>query len=274
MALSIRTNIASLNAQRNLSQTQNSLENSMSRLSSGMRITKASDDAAGLAISTRLQAQVKSFNQAARNVNDGLSLIQTAEQALNTTTNLLTRMRELAVQASSGTVSTSDRTALQDEASALLTEVNRVATTAKYNGETLLNATTAIDIQVGLDIGDKIAVNKVDTTAVAGLSFAAATVTWGDAATAGAELAKIDTALDKVSTARAALGASGNRLQATLENVQTFAETLSAANSRIRDVDVAEETATLSRAQVLAQAGISVLSQANQSPQMALKLLG
>jgi flagellin len=269
MALSIRTNIASLNAQRNLGKTQDMLDSSMARLSSGMRITKASDDAAGLAISTRLQAQVRSYNQAARNANDGMSLIQTAEAALNTSANLLTRVRELAVQASNGTVSSADRTLLQNEANALLTEVERIADTSKYNGIDLLNTTTALEIQVGLDSADVISVTRSDAQL-----GAASVVAWTDGDAAQASLSVIDTALGNVSSARASFGAAANRLQGALENIQTFSESLSAANSRIRDVDVAEETAALSRAQVLAQAGISVLSQANQMPQMALKLLG
>jgi flagellin len=271
--LSIRTNVASLNAQRNLSQAQTVAESAMSHLSSGMRISRAGDDAAGLAISTRLQAQVRSFNQAARNVNDGLSLIQTAEQALNTSANLLTRVRELAVQASSETVSADDLDTIEAEANALLGEVDRIANGAKYNGVDLLNAAGTVSIQVGIDDGDTIDVSTVDAT-VTGLGFAAATVTWATNGAASTSLADIDDALTAVSDARAALGASGNRLQATLENVQTFSESLSAANSRIRDVDVAEESANLARASVLQQAGISVLAQANQQPQMALKLLG
>jgi flagellin len=277
MALSIRTNIASMNAQRNLAQTQTMLDSAMSHLSSGMRITKASDDAAGLAISTRLQAQVRSYNQAARNANDGLSMIQTAEQALNTMGNLLTRVRELAVQASNGTVAAADRTILQNEANALLQEVDRIADDASFNGVALLNAAGTLEIQVGVDDGDKIDVTLTDTSlAVANqvLDWTGGATDAADADLAQADLAQIDTEIGKVSNARAAFGAAANRLQGALENVQTFAESLSAANSRIRDVDVAEETAALSKAQVLAQAGISVLAQANQSPQMALKLLG
>ncbi len=287
MSLSIRTNVGSLNAQNNLNKTQNLLDSSMSKLSSGMRITKAGDDAAGLGISVNLEAQIRSYNQAARNANDGLSMIQTAEAALNSTTNILTRLRELAMQAASDGVGSTDRVNIQAEVTQLVSELDRNATAAEYNGTKLLNTTsTSLDFQVGIRnvaANDRISVSTVDVTAsTLGLvnlgGFGAITNNFADATSgkinAQAALSTIDTALNSISAKRATFGAVGNRFDSVIQNIQTFAEQLSAANSRIRDVDVAQETSNLSRAQILAQAGISVLGQANQLPQMALKLLG
>lgn len=275
MGLSLRTNVASLNAQRNLGQAQSAVDNSMSKLSSGMRITKAGDDAAGLAISSKMQAQIKSYNQAARNANDGLSVIQTAEAAMNTTTNVLTRLRELAMQASSDGVSDTQRGYIQKEVTALTDELTRNANTAKFNSAALLNTSTgSLSFQVGIDnvsANDRISVSTVDVTASA---LGLGTLSFSTASTAQTALGTIDSALDTVNSNRAELGAIGNRFQAAIENIQTFSESLSAANSRIRDVDVAEETSNMAKSQILIQAGISVLSQANQSPQLALKLLG
>jgi flagellin len=274
MGLSLRTNVASLNAQRNLYQSQSTVDGSMARLSSGMRITKAGDDAAGLGISVKLSAQIKSYNQAVRNANDGLSMIQTAEAALNTTTNILTRLRELAMQSASDGIGASERGYIKTEADQLVNELSRNATSTKYNGQALLNTTQSLDFQVGIAnvaADDRISVAMVDVTTstlgVSGLDLSSK----GNAQTA---LGTIDTALGRVSDSRSSLGAAGNRFQAAIENIQTFAESLSAANSRIRDVDVAEETSNMARAQILVQAGVSVLAQANQTPQLALKLLG
>jgi flagellin len=274
MALSLRTNVASLNAQRNLYGTQQNLDSSMARLSSGMRITAAGDDAAGLGISVRLEAQIRSYNQAARNANDGMSLIQTAEAALNTSSNILTRIRELAMQAATDTVGSAERTYLNNEKTALISEIDRNAGTAKFNGTDLLSATTStLNFQVGISNGtnDTIQMLTVDGTST-GLGVNALDLTSQTAAQAA--LATIDTALDSVSQLRAGFGAAGNRLQMALDNIKVFSESLSAANSRIRDVDVAEETARMARNQILVQAGVSVLSQANSMPQIALKLLG
>jgi flagellin len=287
MSLSIRTNVGSLNAQNNLNKTQNLLDSSMSKLSSGMRITKAGDDAAGLGISVNLEAQIRSYNQAARNANDGLSMIQTAEAALNSTTNILTRLRELAMQAASDGVGTTDRVNIQAEVTQLVSELDRNATAAEYNGTKLLNTTgTSLDFQIGIrniTANDRISVSTVNVTAstlgivnLGGFGVTAsnfADVTNGKINAQNA-LTTIDTALNSISANRATFGAVGNRFDSVIQNIQTFAEQLSAANSRIRDVDVAQETSNLSRAQILAQAGVSVLGQANQLPQMALKLLG
>jgi flagellin len=277
MSLSIRTNISSLNAQRNLSTTQSLLDSSMSKLSSGMRITKAGDDAAGLGISTNLEAQIRSYNQATRNANDGVSLIQTAEGALNATTNILTRLRELAMQSASDGIGNTERGYIQNEVAALTSELGRNAGAAEFNGTKLLDGTTsatALEFQVGIrndDTNDRISVNTIDATATA---LGVNDLDLGTKADAQTALDTLDTALASVSSQRAVFGAAGNRFDAAIQNIQTFAESLTAANSRIRDVDVAQETSNLSRAQILAQAGISVLGQANQMPQMALKLLG
>jgi flagellin len=277
MSLTVRTNIASLNAQRNLNNTQSQLDSSMAKLSSGFRITKAGDDAAGLGISTNLQAQVKSYNQALRNANDGISVVQTAEAALNSTTNILTRLRELAMQASSDGIGNSERGYVQKEVAQLTSELDRNANAAEYNGTPLLNTAATLDFQVGIRnvaANDRISVNTINAT---GSSLGVSTLDFsgvGGKTTAQSALNTIDKALASVSDMRATFGAVGNRFEASIQNIQTFSESLSSANSRIRDVDVAEETSNLSRLQILTQAGVSVLSQANQLPQMALKLLG
>ncbi len=274
MSMSIRTNVASLNAQRNLSATQNTLDSSMSRLSSGYRITKAGDDAAGLGISTKLEAQIRSYNQASRNANDGISVIQTTEAALNETTNILTRLRELAMQSASDGLGDSERAYIQTESDQLVSEVDRISAVTKFNGTELLSGTVAVlDFQVGVDgsVDDQISFSTIDATA-ATLGVDALDV--DDKVNAAAALTTIDTAIATVSEARATLGAVGNRFQSAINNIQSFSEALSAANSRIRDVDVAEETSRMARANILQQAGVSVLAQANQQPQLALKLLG
>ncbi len=273
MSLSIRTNVASLNAQRNLSQTQNLLESSMSHLSSGMRITKASDDAAGLGISVNLEAQVRSYNQAARNANDGISVVQTAEGALNEVTNILSRLRELAMQSASDGVS--DRSSITTEANQLVSELDRIGSTTEFNNTKLLDGSANLNFQVGIRNGAGNTIG-IDLTGVT-ISSAALTIDGIDlsaATSSSTALTDIDNALNAVSQARGTLGSYGNRFQSVVNTVQTASESLSAADSRIRDVDVAAETANLSRAQILTQAGISVLAQANQAPQMALKLLG
>ena len=275
MSLSIRTNVASLNAQRNLTTTQNALDSSLAKLSSGYRITKAGDDAAGLGVSTSLTAQYKSYNQAVRNANDGLSVVQSAEAGFNEIANILTRMRELAMQSASDGVGDTQRGYVQTEKASLSSEVDRIANTTQFNGTNLLNSTgTSLDFQVGIGndaTNDRISVSSVDVTAS---TLGVGTLDFSSKAGAQAALTTIDTALDTLSSKRSTYGAMGNRLQSAINAVQTFAEATAAANSRIRDVDVAEETANMTRSNILAQAGISVLAQANQMPQMALKLLG
>lgn len=271
--MSIKTNVSSLNAQRNLMSTQTDLQSSLSKLSSGYRITKAGDDAAGLGISSNLQAQVRSYNQASRNAQDGLSLIQTAEGAMNETTSILTRLRELAMQSASSGVGDTERDFIQAEVTDLTAEIDRIANSTEYNGQALLNSATNLNFQVGIrnvTANDRIQVSTVDARASAlgvnGLDLSSAT-------NAQAALTTLDTAIETVSTHRTTLGAKGNRIQSALNTIQTAAENISAANSRVKDVDVAEETSKMARSQVLMQAGLSVLSQANQSPQMALRLL-
>ena len=273
MSMSIRTNVASLNAQRNIFQTQASLESSLSKLSSGYRITKAGDDAAGLGISVNLEAQIRSYNQAARNAQDGISVVQTGEGALNEVSNILTRMRELAMESASDGIGNTERGYIQKETTALTDEIERIANATEFNGTKLLNSAAVLTFQVGIRnvaANDRIDVTTVDvrttTLGVAGLSLSTA-------ATAQAGLDTIDNALKTVSSARALYGAQGNRLTNVVNQIQVASENISAANSRIRDVDVAEESSKLTRAQILIQAGVSVLAQANQAPQVALKLI-
>jgi flagellin len=274
MSLSIQTNVASLDAQRSLFTNESSLNSSLEKLSSGYRINSAGDDAAGLGISSNLTAQIASYNQASSNAQDGMSLVQTAEGALNETTNILTRLRELATESASDGVGNTERGYIQTETSALTTEIDRIANSSEYNGTKLLNSSaTSLTFQVGIRnvaANDRISVSTVDATAstlgVAGLDLST------QAGAQGA-LATIDAAIDSVSSSRADLGAVGNRLSDVVSTIQTASENLSAANSRIRDVDVAAETSNLAEEQVRMQANVSVLAQANQAPQMALKLL-
>jgi len=275
MSMSIRTNVASLNAQRNLSSTQTALNTSMARLSSGYRITKAGDDAAGLGISTKLEAQIRSFNQAVRNANDGISVIQTTESALDNTANMLTRLRELAMQSASDGIGDSERGYVNTEATNLTAELDRIANTTKFNGASLLDGTaTTLDFHVGIESGSNDVISFTTLDATTATLFGGATLDLASKAGSVAALDVIDTALGAVSDNRSTLGAAGNRLQSAIATIQSFNEQLSAANSRIKDVDVAEETSAMARSNILQQAGVSVLAQANQQPQLALKLLG
>jgi flagellin len=272
MAMTINTNMASLNAQRNLSKTQGALNTSLQRLSSGLRINSAKDDAAGLAISTRFSAQIRGLNQAARNANDGISLMQTSEGAMQETTTILQRMRELGVQAANGTYSAADRTSLQKEVTALIAEVGRISTTTEFNGVKLLNGsvTAPIDFQVGANSGQTISVT-LNGVSASDLSVNASTVV--TATDAGALITAVDAALDKVSGYRADLGAVQNRLESTISNLMNVSENLSAANGRIVDADFASETANMTKQQILSQAGVAMLAQAKQLPQQVLELL-
>jgi flagellin len=265
MTTSINTNAMSLNAQRNLSTTSNSLAVSMNRLSSGMRVNSAKDDAAGLAISERMNAQAKGDVVSIRNANDAISLAATAEGALGSISTNLQRMRELAVQASNGTNNTTDITALNAEFLLLAAENTRVATAAKFNGVAVIAATT-FTFQVGANTADTIAVTG-SAAALTSASLGATTTT------ANAELAKLDTDINTVTTARATWGANQNRFESVIANLRVSAENESAARGRIVDADYAVETANLSRAQVLQQAGMAMVAQANQSPQSVLALL-
>lgn len=278
MALSIVTNTASLTAQRNLAGTQKSMAANLGRLSSGLRINSASDDAAGLAISERLRAQVRGLAQAERNAMDGISLTQTAEGAMNEVSGILTRMRELSVQSANGTVGASERQFLQDEFSALRDEIDRIANVTEFNGTNLLDGSSAtVTMQVGINDSADDRIDVALTDVHANQLGTTTTLDLIDISTvAGAQTAMtvVDESIDDISTGRASLGATQNRLQVTVTNLSSVRENLSAANSRIRDVDVASETAAMTRNNILMQAGVSILAQANQAPSIALSLLG
>jgi flagellin len=273
MSMSIKTNISSLDAQRNLMGTELDLNNSLAKLSSGFRITKAQDDAAGMAIAVNLAAQIKSYNQSVRNANDALNVVQTADTALNESQNILTRLRELASQSASSGVSNTERGYIQNEVDGLISEIDRIANATEFNGVSLLNSNAALTFQVGIRniaANDQIVVTTSSST-VANLALTALNLS----SLTGAEgaLGIIDTAMQSISSTRATLGAQGNRMERAINAATQAVVSLSAAESRIRDVDVAEETSTMSRNQILLQAGVSVLAQANQIPQVALKLL-
>jgi flagellin len=275
MAINIQTNVASLETQKNLIRNQSALQRSFVRLSSGMRINTAADDAAGLAISESMQAQIRSYVVAERNSNDAVSMTQTAEAALGEMSDILKRLRELSMQGANGSMTLTDRNYLQTEFSNLQSELDRIQKSSKFNGKLLVSQTASnITFQIGLDntASDQITLTfgglGLTTLLSASTSVAGATATNSLAA-----LSRIDQALTIISTNRAKYGAVMNRLDVTVASIQTMRVNLSAAQSRIRDVDVAEETSTLSRNQVLTQSGVSVLAQANQLPQMALGLL-
>lgn len=276
MALVIQTNVASLQAQKNLNRSQVALGVSFNRLSSGNRINSAKDDAAGLAISESMKNQVRSYTVAERNANDAVSMAQTAEGALGEIGNIIGRMRELAVQGANGGVQSSDRDFMQTEFTQMQAEVKRIMTATKFNGKQLITsaggAANSIDFQVGINntADDRI---SVSFGGIALQSLTATARVNSGAGNAQSAITTIDSALAKVSTARARFGAAINRFEITTSNIQTARLNISAAASRIKDVDVAEETASLSRNQVLSQAGTSVLSQANSAPQSALMLI-
>ncbi len=275
MAITINTNVTSMRAQMNLTKASEGLSDSMSRLSSGLRVRSAADDAAGLAISEDFKAKIRGLNQAKRNANDGVSLAQTADGALKEIGGMLTRMRELAVQSATGTINTTQRGYLDDEFTQLKSEITRIAGTSEFNGINLLNgdsSTTPVNFQVGTgnSANDKLTLTIATATAsaLALNSDTVATVTGANAAISG-----LDTAIGNVSARRANIGAMQNRLSVTMSNLETYSTNLEAANSRIIDVDVAAETARLTKQQILVQAGASMLAQANQGPQVALSLL-
>ena len=275
--LSILTNPSSLNAQRNLSQSQRLMDSSLSRLSSGMRITKASDDAAGLAVSENLRAQVRGLQQASRNAGDGISVVQVAEGAMNEVTNMLIRQRELAVQSASDGISDTERGYLDTEYTALAAETDRIAASTSFAGNSLINGSgSSMDFQVGTDASanSRISIDfsSVDVT-TSTLGVDSTTVGLDTKTNALAAITALDTAIDTVSSNRATLGSAANRLTSTINNLGVSIENMAAANSRIRDVDVASESARMTKAQILMQAGVSVLAQANTQPQYALALL-
>lgn len=277
MGISLRTNVASIQANTHLSSTNQALSESMTKLSSGLRINSAGDDAAGLAISEKLKSAMRSLQQTKRNAMDGISLIQTAEGALSEVSNILMRMRELAIQGATDTVSVEQKSFLQEEFDQLRLEIGRIGQTAEFNGLTLLsgnfNSTNAITFQVGLtgDVTQQINVSLATMTPT-GIGVGAISITSSDLGRDA--LSVIDAAIQNLSARRAVMGAAQNRLQVAINNMDTQFANVSASNSRIRDVDVAEETAEMTKNNILMQAGVSVLAQANQIPQLALQLLG
>ena len=281
MPQTINTNLNSLNAQRNLNTSQASLSVSMQRLSSGLRVNSAKDDAAGLAIAERMNAQVRGMNVAIRNANDGISLAQTAEGALGKVSDSLQRMRELAVQARNATNSGDDKDSLNKEFTQLQAEISRVLGGTTFNGKAILGASAgAQDFQIGANTtsNDLITVTTTDMTIDASITAVTDATTLidstTDTTTIGTVIDAIDDALDRVNSERAVYGATQSRFDAIISNLQVSAENQTAARSRIMDADFAAETANLSRAQILQQAGNAMVAQANQMPQQVLKLLG
>ncbi|MEM1032041.1 MAG: flagellin [Myxococcota bacterium] len=275
MPLTINTNVASLNAQKSLSKSQKSLQQSFERLSSGFRINKASDDAAGLAVSESLTSRVRSYAVAERNTNNAISMANTAEGGLSEISGIVVRMRELAVQAANGDLTSTDRGFLDTEFQALKEEVTRLSETTQFNGVSLLGGTAnSISFQVGINTtsNDTISV-EFGGVSISSLGLSGASIAGAGSSNASSAITSIDTALNTVNTTRARFGAATNRLEVAVSNTQTIRTNLAAANSAIRDVDVASETANLARSQVLLQAGTSVLAQANQSPSFALSLI-
>jgi flagellin len=310
MALYVNTNVSSLNAQRQMSSSSNALDTTFQRLSSGQRINSAKDDAAGLQIANRLESQIQGLNQGVRNANDGISLAQTAEGAMDEVTSMFQRMRTLASQAANGSNTDEDRLAIQEEVRSLATEVNRVASDTTFGGQNLLNGEYNATFQVGADAGQTIGFNMQTVgattntltanggftlsgiasvaSAISGqtlqaagatagtfaANFVAASISVSSQANANAVLAGMDSLIGVVDKKRAELGAVQNRFESTIRNQTNIAENLSAAKSRIKDTDFAAETAALTRNQILQQASQTILGQANQRPQAALSLLG
>ena len=274
----INHNMNAMNAHRNMGVNNNNAAKAMEKLSSGLRINRAGDDAAGLAISEKMRGQIRGLDQASRNAQDGISLIQTAEGALNETTNILQRMRELSVQAANDTNATTDRQAIKTELVALQDEISRIADTTKFNGKNLINAAASkasLNIQVGANSGEMITIQleNMRATAVGVTTDLVTNVGSGSATDANKLTTAIDTALVTVSTQRAKFGAIQNRLEHTIKNVDNTSENLQAAESRVRDVDMAKEMMNYSKNNILNQAAQSMLAQANQQPQNVLNLL-
>ena len=275
MPFRVNTNVSSVFVQKNLGRAQNRLQSNFEKLSSGLRINRAGDDAANLGVSEQMRSEIKSLRVAGRNTSDGINMVQVAEAGLAETTSMLSRMRELAVQSSSGLLQATERAYLATEFTSIQTEIDRIANTTDFNGLNLGNGTnTSVDIQVGQFAAANnritVALQDADTTA---LAIGTGTVDLTTAATSQTAITAIDTALDSVNSSRASYGAAQNRLSSALSNLENYTEKLVATESTIRDVDFASETADLTRNQVFQQAGVSILSQANQGPQAALSLL-
>ena len=277
--ISVLTNVTSLNAQRNLASTQAALATSVGRLSSGMRINSASDDAAGLGISENLSANIKSLAQAQRNANDGISMSQVAEGSMNDMQGIVSRMRELSVLSSNSTLGGNERGYIQTEFTQLSSEINRISGVTNFNGQKLLDgsASTGLTFQIGIQntSNDRLSmsITKLTTSTLGSTSLHIASASLSTATNAQLAIGTFDKAIQQLSQARAKVGATQNRMTVTVSNLAVAQENLTAANSRIRDVDVASESANLTKSQILSQAGIAVLSQANQIPQAALSLL-
>lgn len=278
MGLRINTNIASVNAQRNLFNTTMQLQKSMERLSSGLRINRAGDDAAGLAISEGLKSDIRAMQQASRNAADGISMVQTAEGALDEVSNIVLRLRELAEQAATETLGSAERGYLDQEFQDLLSEITRISDTTEFNGTLLLDGTAGtLDIQVGITAAASSQVSidlstDMDATGL-GLTPGTVNVSGTDNTNALAAISVIETATQTISSTRASFGAVQNRLEHSIRSIGMTVENLTAANSRIRDVDIAAETSNLTANQILQQAGVSVLAQANMTSQLAIMLL-
>ena len=277
MALRISTNVQALAAQRYLTGNAETQNRALEKLSSGSRINRAGDDAAGLAISEKLRANIRSMKQAIRNANDGVGLVQTAEGGMNEISNILVRLRELSIQSASDTIASTERGFVDKEVQNLKAEIDRISSSTEFNGIRLLNGTSdALEIQVGLYNDPKqdrfVFDTKPNATTLDALGL-------GDISTmtresSQANLSMLDNAITKLNENRSSLGALQNRLQSSINNMTIYRENLEGANARIRDTDMAEETSELTKANILSQAAISVLGQANQNPQLALKLLG
>ena len=281
MAMTINTNINSLNAQRNAAANQMSLSTSIQRLSSGLRVNSAKDDAAGLAIATRMDSQARGMTVAIRNANDGISMLQTAESGMQTVSDMLQRMRELAVQATNSTNTSSDVASLNQEYTQLASEIGRTISAVQFNGTSVLTTTAGFDFQVGANSGQTITIasgtlnlsQSTNVSAVVGGSTSALTTAAGSNSSNAANIDAIDKALQSINDSRAQLGAAQSRFQNTVNFLQSAVENQTAAKGRIMDADFASETANLSRAQILQQAGTAMIAQANQLPQGVLSLL-
>ena len=265
MSLRIQNNVEALTAHRSLNATSDKIAKSMERLSSGYRINRAADDAAGLSISERMRSQINGLAQANRNIQDGVSMVQTAEGNLDEVHSMLQRVRELAVQYKNGTLSSDDQAAIQTEVNQLASEIERIGGSAKFNGISLLSGTGTVTFQVGANDGDSITVSTISLGSTVGCVHRPVGL--------GRRSSAIDTAISSVSSARATFGAVQNRLEHAMASTQVYQENLTAAESRVRDVDMAAEMVTLTKNQILQQAGTSMLAQANQAPQSILSLI-
>jgi len=275
MALRINNNIASLTAQKNLANVSHRLEGNFKRLSSGLRIATAADDAAGLAISERLRSQIRSLDQASRNANDAISLTQTAEGGLNEVSNILGRLRELTIQSNTDATSTSDKDTLQAELSELVEEIDRISQQVEFNGINVLDgSSTSVEFGIGLNAETGVDTVSVTLDSVRTADLGLDSIDISTSGDVSAALSAIDGAIDTVSGLRARLGAAENRINSGIANLGTQIENLTAAESRIRDVDVARESADLTRNNIIQQASLAILAQANLQPQSALNLLG